>query len=181
MNMQDWNIVVTVRDTGFKRILKFLQDFGEVRKTEFFNVLVLRVDDVSQFTEDMKEEVEADPSLFDFMNHVIPTSTWFTFQTPQQFETKARDAVLPWVKDLVNKSFHVRVHRRGFKKRLSSLEEEQFLDGFLLGRLEEAGTPGRICFENPDVIIAVEIVGQRAGLSLWTREDRQSYSFLNLD
>lgn len=179
--MQDWNVVITVRDTGFKRILKFLQDFGEVRKTEFFNVLVLRVDDVSRFTEDLKEEVEADPSLLDFMSHVIPTSTWFTFQTAGEFETKARDAVLPWVKDLADKTFHVRVHRRGFKKRLSSLEEEQFLDRFLLERLEEAGTSGRISFENPEVIIAVEIVGQRAGLSFWTREDRQDYPFLNLD
>jgi hypothetical protein len=58
---------------------------------------------------------------------------------------------------------------------------KQFLDGILLGRLEEAETPGRISFENPDVIIAVEIVGQRAGLSVWTWQDRRSYSFLNLD
>lgn len=103
------------------------------------------------------------------------------FQSPEEFEAKAREAVGSWLTRLAGKSFHVRLHRRGFKRRLSSQEEERSLDTFLLQSLEQRGTPGRITFDDPDAIIAVETVGQRAGFSLWTREDMQRYPFLKLD
>lgn len=37
--------------------------------------------------------------------------------------------------------------------------------------LEKTGTPGHITFENPDAIIVVKTIAQRAGLSLLSRED----------
>lgn len=57
------------------------------------------------------------------------------------------------------------MHRRGFKGRLSSQNEERFLDEVLLDALEQMGKPGRITFEKPDVIITTvaefeEILGQ---------------------
>jgi tRNA(Ser,Leu) C12 N-acetylase TAN1 len=85
------------------------------------------------------------------------------------------------VADLRGKSFHVRLHRRGFKGRLSSQNEEGFLDGVLLEALEQSGTPGRITFADPDAIIAVETVDGQAGLSLWTREEMQRYPFIRPD
>ena len=78
-------------------------------------------------------------------------------------------------------SFHVRMHRRGFKGRLSSQREEQFLDHYILTRLEQEQCSGRITFDDPDAIITVETVGQRAGIALWSREERERYLFLNLD
>jgi tRNA(Ser,Leu) C12 N-acetylase TAN1 len=47
--------------------------------------------------------------------------------------------------------------------------------------MQSEGSTGRIDFEDPDVIIVVETVGQIAGLSLWTREQRRKYSLLRLD
>ena len=96
-------------------------------------------------------------------------------------EAKAREASLTWIPDLAGKSFHVRMYRRGFKGQLSSQSEESFLDGILLDALNKIGKPGRITFENPDAIIALETIDSRAGLSLWTREDLQRYPFLRLD
>jgi len=55
------------------------------------------------------------------------------------------------------------------------------LDEALLETLEHRGTPGRIDFDDPDFILDVETVGQRAGMSLWTREDLHRYPFLKLD
>jgi hypothetical protein len=43
------------------------------------------------------------------------------------------------------------------------------------------GKPGRITFEDPDAIIAVETVAQWAGLSLWKREDLKQYPFIRLN
>ncbi|HXE96756.1 MAG TPA: THUMP domain-containing protein, partial [Dongiaceae bacterium] len=77
--------------------------------------------------------------------------------------------------------FHVRMHRRGFKGKLSSAEEERFLDEILLQRLEDAGTPGKVAFDDPDVIIALETIGQQAGLSLFGRDELKRYSLLHVD
>ena len=64
---------------------------------------------------------------------------------------------------------------------LSSLEEEKRLDEFLLELTKEGGNPGHITFEDPDVLIAVETVAHRAGLSLWTHEDLQRYPFVRVE
>ena len=64
---------------------------------------------------------------------------------------------------------------------LSSQPEERLLDEALLAALAEAGTPGRINFDDPDNVIQIETVGGRAGLSLWTREDRRRFPFLGSD
>jgi hypothetical protein len=73
------------------------------------------------------------------------------------------------------------MHRRGFKGRLSSLEEERMLDEFLLKLTKEGSNLGHVTFEGPDVIIAVETVAHRAGLSLWTREDLHRYPFVRIE
>lgn len=72
-----------------------------------------------------------------------------------------KETVSEWVPQLEGKGFHVRMHRRGFKGRLSSLEEEKMLDEFLLELTKERGNPGHVTFEGPDVIIAVETVAHR--------------------
>ena len=41
--------------------------------------------------------------------------------------------------------------------------------------------PGQIGFEDPDAVIDIETVGNRAGISLWTREDLQRFEFLRPD
>jgi hypothetical protein len=48
----------------------------------------------------------------------------FRFSVPEEFQSKARDTVIEWVPELLAKRFHVRMHRRGFKGRLSSQYEE---------------------------------------------------------
>jgi tRNA(Ser,Leu) C12 N-acetylase TAN1 len=89
--------------------------------------------------------------------------------------------VLAWAPALAGKSFHVRLHRRGFKGRLSTPEEERFFDDALLGALQSTGAPGSLAFDDPDAIIQIETVGNRAGISLWSREDLARYPFLKVD
>jgi hypothetical protein len=50
-----------------------------------------------------------------------------------------------------------------------------------LEALRATGSPGRIVFDDPDAVVVVEAVGDRAGLSAWGREDLQRYPFLHLD
>ena len=179
--MQDWNVVVSVHDDAYNKARKLLERFGTVSRTDFFNILAMRVPDPRQFMERLREEGELDAQSVSSLARVMPVYLTFTFQTPGEFEDKARQAVTSWIPSLGSKSFHVRMHRRGFKGRISGMEEEKFLDTYLLEALDLAATPGRITFDNPEAILAIETIGPRAGLSLWTREDLQRYPLLHLD
>jgi tRNA(Ser,Leu) C12 N-acetylase TAN1 len=179
--MHEWNVVVSVRDRNYKRARHLLENFGLVSRTGFYNVLVLKVDNITHMLEVLRERVATDDKTRASLAHVMPVTRSFSFQTPEEFEAKAKEAVLPWLPELAGKGFHVRIHRRGFKGRLSSQDEERMLDGFLLENLEKAGTPAYITFEDPDAILAVETVNQWAGLALWARDDLKRYPFLHLD
>lgn len=179
--MKEWNVVITAREGFFKEAGGMLEQFGPVSKTGFFNILAMHIEDPFLMMEKLREQQATEPAAARFLSRVMPVTHTFTFQTPAVFEEKARETVSQWIPDLAAKGFHVRMHRRGFKGKISSMEEERFLDIFILDVLERAGTPGHITFEDPDAIIVVETIGQRAGLSLWTREELQRYPLLHLD
>ena len=171
--MQDWNVVVSVYERGYRQAMALLEAYGAVGETEYFNVLVMKVADIHTFLEDIHNLCEENPDALSNVGRMVPASVPFTFQSPEEFEIRARGAAVRWVSALAGKTFHVRMHRRGFKGRLSSQEEERFLDHFLMKCLEERNLNAKVSFEDPDAIIAIETIGQRAGMSVWQREDRQ--------
>ena len=179
--MQEWNAVITVQDSGYEEARRLLERFGRVDRTDYFNVLLMQVGDYQQLLDHLREEGERDPQRVACLARVMPVILSFDFQSPAEFEEKARQAVTAWIPTLAGKSFHLRMHRRGFKGKLSTVEEEKFLDSYLLEALEMAGNKGRIDFNDPDAIIAVETIGTKAGLSLWTRDDLKRYPLLHLD
>ena len=179
--MRDWNVVVSVHDRQFVRACQLLAQFGRVERTEYYNVLVMKVADRAAFLDDLADLAATVPDILGVISRAAPAARTFTFQNAGEFEARARETALTWLPRLAGKSFHVRLHRRGFRGRLSSPEEERFLDEALLDALDRAGTPGRISFDDPDAILDVETVSNRAGLSLWTREDLSRYPFLKLD
>jgi tRNA(Ser,Leu) C12 N-acetylase TAN1 len=155
--------------------------FGRVKRTDFYNTLVMQAEDVHQMLESLRTRYLEDHESLKPISRLIPVTSAFAFHSPDEFECKAKDAIVAWVSELAGKGFHVRMHRRGFKGRLSGHEEERMLDDVLLEALRTAGTPGHISFENPDAVIVVETVASRAGLSLWTREQLQRYPFIRID
>ena len=179
--MRDWNTVVTVRERGFDKAFDLLGEFGPVGKTGYFNVLVMRLADIPWVLETLRDRVTEEAERYEFLSRLVPLTHVFDFTTPHDFEARAREAVLTWRPNVADKTFHVRMHRRGFKGKLSSMEEERFLDETVLEAMREAGSTARLSFEDPDVIIAVETVGERGGLSIWRREELKNYPFLHLD
>jgi tRNA(Ser,Leu) C12 N-acetylase TAN1 len=179
--MQAWNVVVTVPSQAYGQARRLLAAYGEVAKTEFFNVLALQVEDPGRFLDALHRDAAADPSMGRALARVVPVNFRFLFQSPQEFETRLCEAVLPWIPRLADHSFHVRMHRRGFKGRLASQTEERFLDHFILEQLAQAGAAAQVDFDDPDFILAVESIGQQAGVSLWSREQRRRYPLLKLD
>jgi tRNA(Ser,Leu) C12 N-acetylase TAN1 len=179
--MGEWNVVITVNSRQFVRACQLMEQYGRVERTSYYNVLVMKVDDTPEFLARMEVLTAHVPDVLDVVSRVVPVALSFEFQTAEEFEARARQAVLKWTSELVGKSFHVRLHRRGFKHELSSQQEERLLDEILVSALEAAGTPGSISFDDPDAIIDVEIIGHKAGMSCWTRDDLRRYPFLKLD
>lgn len=178
--MFDWNVVISVHEEGYKRARQILAPFGHVRRTDYFNVLTLAVDDIANFMDRLKTLAENVPDVMEVLSRVAPAQELFTFQDAAEFEDQARDIARRWAPRLAGKSFYVRLYRRGFKDRIKSPAEERFLDETLIAALEAAGTPGSISFEDPDAVIDVETVGNQCGIALWTRADLKAYPFLKV-
>lgn len=176
-----WNVVVSVREHAYRAARRLLRPFGAIDRTDYYNILALEVADVKQFLEALRQTGEADPNALACLARVIPATHTFQFQTADEFGAHAKAAAADFVPQLAGKRFYVRMHRRGFRGTLSSQHEEQFLDHFLLESLKQSGSPGEITFADPDAVVAVETIGQWAGLSLWTREERERYPFLRFD
>jgi tRNA(Ser,Leu) C12 N-acetylase TAN1 len=181
MSAWAWNVVATTYDREFREAKSLLSRFGEVHGSAYRNVLVMKVDDVGEFLAGVHRSLQQDASLANAVSRVVPLTHTFEFDTPEEFESRARDLVSEWLPELGGKRFHVRMRRRGFKGKLSSQHEEQFLDHFLLERLQALGTPAAIDFEDPDVVIAVETLGREAGISRWTREELRAHELLKID
>lgn len=179
--IRDWNVVVTVHGDNFLRACRLLSQFGDVGRTGYYNVVVLRVPDIRGFLDRLARLAETVPDILEVVARVLPAQVTFEFRDVEDFERQAREAALEWLPHLAGKAFYVRLHRRGLKGRLSTPVEERFLDEALLESLETRGEPGHVSFEDPDAVIDIETVGTRAGMSLWSREDLDRYPFLRVD
>jgi len=177
--MKDWNVVVTVPEDSYNESRAFLRRLGDVEGTGFYNVLTMDVHDITWLMEKLADRIKDAPETAALISHLAPAQQTFDFNGPEEFEERLALTARTWLPDLAGRSFHVRMHRRGFKGRLDSRREEQRLGGHLMDELEARGTPATVDFDDPDAIIAVDTVHHRAGVSLWTREDLRRFPFLD--
>lgn len=174
-------VVTVIDEEGYHLARSLLRRFGPVKTTDYFNVLVMKVADIDAFTRAIAVLFEETPGHLNAISRVVPAHAAFDYQSPAEFLEKGEETILGWSDRLADGSFYVRLHRRGFKGRIVSPEAERALDEALLDRLKERGHPGRIDFESPDFVIDIEMVGNRAGFSIWTSEELVRFSFLHID
>lgn len=178
----NWNVLISVQEQGYKIVRQFLHEYDHITATDYFNDMVMQVNDMETFMENMLLHYEMNTQATAYIGHIMPISEAFRFQSVEEFEIKARKVVAGWLDELAGKHFYVRMHRRGFKGRLSSMEEERFLDEFILEQLDTSGkAPARVDFSHADYVIAIETLGQDAGMSLWSSEQIDKYPFLKLN
>lgn len=178
--MRDWNVVAIVARDRFKAACDLLQPLGPVKRTHFYNTVVMKAADVPALLETMREWTAKYPDASEVLARLAPTSDRFRFETAEEFESKAREALFRFLPQLAGKRFFVRVHRRDLHSRFSESEAEHSLGSALFDELKKRGTPGRVDFHDPDAIVDVETVDDEAGVACWTREDLQRYPFLKL-
>lgn len=178
--VSDWNVVASAAEGAYQKARRALRQLGQVGDTPYHNVLVLRVADVREALDALRNLGETDPQVRESVRHFVPVSEAFGFTSPEEFEIRAKETVRAFLPRLAGKRFYVRMHRRGFKGRLAQHEEERVLGTSILAALAETGATARVAFDDPDAVVVIETVGQRAGLAVWTRDELARYPFLHV-
>lgn len=179
--MKDWNVVVTVFQEGFRRGLRALEKLGRAERSLYHNVVVMRVADSTALLEAIERITEENPALYDAISRVAPAAQNFDFLSEDEFVTRAKSIICEWVPRLAGRSFHVRWHRRRAKHDLHTQDAERMFNDAIVDATTKAGTPGKISFADPDVVIAIDTIDNRAGLALWTREEFARFHLLRPD
>ena len=179
--MKDWNVVISIYQDGFRRALRALREFGPVERSPYHNVLVMTVEDPMALLEAVENKTEASTALYDAISRLAPAMRNFEFHSAQEFEEKAKSIMLEWLPRLTGRSFHVRLHRRGARHDLRTPDAERYFDDAILDATTKAGMPGKISFTDPDAVIAIDTIDDRAGVALWTRDDLLHHRLLRPD
>jgi tRNA(Ser,Leu) C12 N-acetylase TAN1 len=179
--MKDWNVVISVYQDGFRRALRALQELGQAERSPYHNVLVMKVENPIALLEAIEKRTEENPALYDAISRVAPATCDFDFLSDEEFVERAKSIIREWLPRLAGRSFHVRLHRRGEKHELRTQDAERLYNDAILDATTRAGTPGTISFTDPDVVIAIDTIDNRAGLALWTREELARYHVLRPD
>lgn len=176
--MINWNVVITVHQNGFTPVAHAVHDLGSVGLTTYHNLLTMKAKDPMAVLAAIEARAAADAALRDALSRVAPVTESFNFSSPEDFEAAAEAALLARLSQLAGRSFHVRLHRRGHRHELVDPVVENRLGAVVQDALKAAGTPGVISFSDPDVVVAIDTVDERAGIALWTREDMARHPLL---
>lgn len=179
--MKDWNVVVSIYQDGFRRALRALKEFGPAERSPYHNVIVMRVDDPIALLEAVERKTEESTALYDAISRLAPAMRTVEFHSAEEFTEKLKPVLLDWALRLGGSSFHVRLHRRGDLHDLRTPDAERLFDDVLVDATAAAGAPGKISFTDPDAVIAIDTVDDRAGVGLWTRDDLAHHRLLRPD
>lgn len=177
----DWNVVVSIYQDGFRRTQRALAKLGRVEPSAYYNVLLVSADDPLALISAIERQTEEDPALYDAIARIAPAMRHFEFHSVDELRQQATSILREWAPQLAGRSFHVRLHRRGAKHDLHAHDMERFLDDAVTEASSLTGPPARISFVDPDAVIAIDTIDDRAGISLWTREDLVRHRLLRPD
>ena len=80
-----------------------------------------------------------------------------------------------------SETFAVRVERRGMKEQVSSREVEREVGGYLYDLIEKMhGRKPKVDLKKPDKLIIIEILGNKCGIGLITKEMREKYAVIRV-
>lgn len=179
--MREWNVVVSVYQEGFRRALKVLRQLAPTERGNYYNVLIMKSDDPVALLAAIEKKTEEDPALYDAISRVAPAIRSFEFHSAEDSAEQAKQIIAEWSQRLAGRTFHVRLHRRGTKYDLATQDTERLFDDAILDTTARAGARAKVSFTEPDAVIAIDTMDDRAGLALWTREDLARHRLLRPD
>ncbi len=175
-----WNVLVTAQEGSARDLKRLVKRHGVFRWSQFRNVLLGCVADPGGFFQELEAQLEKKPFAVNWLGKALPICITF----PVDLETFSDDLerhLSTLVEGLKGKSFYVRVERRGHKGDLRTHELERQMGDYLWEELQRHGGQPVVSFKDPDVVVAIEIVGKTAGIAVVPRRLRQEFRFVKID
>jgi RNA polymerase-binding protein DksA len=176
----DWNVLATAQEGAARDLKRFLKHHAAFRASGFRNVLLGYVADVDQFLAGLAADLEQKPFAQAWLGRILPIRLTFPVQL-RTFSADVESRLRGLVAELAGQTFHVRVERRGHKGILSTRDLELRFGEFLWTTLSEEAANPRISFKDPDVVVAVEIVGETAGIAVIPAAWLRRFPFVKID
>ena len=92
--METWNVVITVHEGYYSQARTILERLGAAHRTEFFNVLVMEVADIPEAMETFRVIINEEPEASAAIARFVPASQNFFFTSGEEFEERAKQAIL---------------------------------------------------------------------------------------
>lgn len=165
--MKRWNLLLT----SFRGERDFLLDElgnyeGEFKASEFRDVVIGYVDDIADFLNKIGED------YISSLSRLIPLDRTFQFEKENFMKNLKKEIDFLTQKVREGDSFAVRCERRGFKNIFSSQQIEEEIGSYIWKQLEKRGVSPKVDLEDPDKLIAIELVGSKAGIAVIKKELR---------
>lgn len=174
-----WNVLATAKDHEQRHLARRLKRLGDFRWSPYLGVLIGRVEDHQAFFDQLRRNEEIEPGFLLPLARLVPLDRTLTIDAAS-FLPMLKTEVLSYADRIGSGSFYVRVERRGHKGEIHSQHIEQELDHALIELLTQRGCTPRVDFLNPDVTIAIEIVGDECGIGMITKSLRERYPFIKV-
>lgn len=177
--MRPWNVLVTSLEGARSAVRHALRPFARLGGSGYRNVLVGLVADRDAFLAAVANELTRSPILPHALGRVVPIDATVALGGEDPVAAVV-DAVLPLVDRLGGASFFVRVTRRGRADDVDTPTFERMVGDAIWQRLVARGMAPRVDFSDPDGIVAVETVGEHAGIGIIPRALRERYPFVRV-
>jgi tRNA(Ser,Leu) C12 N-acetylase TAN1 len=177
--LESWNVLATAKEREQRHLVKLLKRFGDFRWTKFLGVLVGRVEDHEAFLAQLQRHEEDAPGFLRPLAKLVPIEQTFTF-TVDTFPVRLKEAVLGYADRIDSGSFYVRIERRGHAGEIHGQNLEQEMDRALIEILKGRGETPSVDFKSPDLIVAVETIGEECGIGALPRALRTRYPFVRV-
>lgn len=176
----DWNLLVTSMEHHYRAVRRALRPLVRLRSSPFHNVFLGRAEDPAAVLDAVDALAASRRGFAAALGRILPIARTFVVDVAR-FAAQVEEALEPLLDEVAGRSFHVRVERRGHKGRIDSHVTEQAVGRWILDTLEAREAPGRVDFDDPDVVVAVEIVGDVAGITILPRALREAHRFVRID
>jgi tRNA(Ser,Leu) C12 N-acetylase TAN1 len=175
----DWNLVVTAHGGRRHDLIHALRPIIRLTRAGYSEVLIGNAANVDACLDGIAARAGADEVFAaEVLARVVPVTRTFILTADVAAQLVVETAA--FLDALVAQTFHVRVERRGHRRLLQSDQLERLLGTALVEALHARGQTPRVTFTDPDLIVAVELIGDAGGIGLVPRAMRERHAFVRL-
>jgi tRNA(Ser,Leu) C12 N-acetylase TAN1 len=161
----DWNVVVMTGPGAVMKAVSALRPLVTLRPTPHSGVAVgyfAGPDLLAAAT----RLYEAEPERFEFVQRLVPIEHVVRYPRDDVTETLC-STLADCGPRVAGKKFYVRCRLRGFESRLESRAVERAIGSYLYELAALTGTPAKVSFDDPDVIVQIEVIGDTVGYAFF--------------